>query len=192
MSYHIIKSIKVDEKEGKVYITGADNNVRPRTPHRWECTSLSQILVEQGREAVDLEILEAYESGDFQGGNNKWTRALVVLRRMPEYAQFNWRGEPYDEITERRKTPAFKAILKKALETKLPKAKFIITKSTNMGTKVYLKKLTARHVFWSPVREKAKIFRFIEDTEDVKRVFYGSNSWAWAVEQVENNQRRGI
>jgi len=71
MSYHIIKSIKVDEKEGKVYITGADNNVRPRTPHRWECTSLSQILVEQGREAVDLEILEAYESGDFQGGNNK-------------------------------------------------------------------------------------------------------------------------
>jgi len=82
--------------------------------------------------------------------------------------------------------------LKKALETKLPKAKFIITKSTNMGTKVYLKKLTARHVFWSPVREKAKIFRFIEDTEDVKRVFYGSNSWAWAVEQVENNQRRGI
>lgn len=120
MSYHIVKSIVVDEIEKKVYITGSDNNVYPRTPHKWECTSLSRMLVEDGKEAVEIEIMQEYENGNFQGNCNKWTRALKALRLLPEYEAFNWRGEPFDEITERRKTDAFKALLKKALTLKLP------------------------------------------------------------------------
>lgn len=123
MSYHVIKSIGVNEDDGKVFITGADNNVYPRTPHQWECTSLSKILVEQGREAVDLEIFKAYESGEFQCGTNKWTRALKSLRASPEYKDFDWREkyEPFEVREARRKSPAFNDLLKKALAMKLPK-----------------------------------------------------------------------
>lgn len=121
MSYHVVKQITVNEADGKVFITGADNNVYPRTPHKWECTSLSKILAEHGREAVDLEIFKAYESGDFHGGSNKWQRALKALWLLPEYKTFDWRGEPHYEIQERRKTPEFIALLKKALTSKLPK-----------------------------------------------------------------------
>lgn len=121
MSYHKVRLISIREDEGKVFITGCDNNVYPRTPRQWKCTSLSEILIEQGREAVDLEILKAYESGDFQGGANKYTKALEALWTLPEYQSFNWRGEPFDEIHERRKTPEYMDLLKKALTIKLPK-----------------------------------------------------------------------
>lgn len=92
MSYEIIKHIKVDEKNGKVLLNSTCNNVRPRTYYYQECTSLSKILTEQGREALDIEILKAYESGNFQKGNNRYTSALKRLRNHPKYKLFDWRN----------------------------------------------------------------------------------------------------
>ena len=84
MSYHIIRHIKVNEKDGTVFIKGSDNNIYPKNFRYWECQSLNKILQEQGREELDIVILKEYESGNFQGGSNRYTRALKVLYYMPQ------------------------------------------------------------------------------------------------------------
>ena len=57
MSYSIIKGIKIEN--GKVRIKGAPNNVCPRT-YEWEdCPSLTKILIEQGKDALDMELKNA-------------------------------------------------------------------------------------------------------------------------------------
>ena len=58
MSYEIIKHIKIDEKENKVMINCASNNVYPRDYHYFECKSLGKILKDQDRIALDIEILK--------------------------------------------------------------------------------------------------------------------------------------
>jgi len=121
MSYHIVKSICIDEKEGKVYITGADNNVYPRTPRKWDCPSLGDLLVEEGREAVELALFKEYENGNLQGSATKYPGLVKVLRAMPEYEQFDWRGEDYAESRRLRETPEFEALLLRVLRSKLPK-----------------------------------------------------------------------
>ena len=69
MGYEIIKSIKI--KDDKVLIKHDSNNVSPRIFHENESISLTKTLQEKGQEALDVEILKAYETGDFQRGNNK-------------------------------------------------------------------------------------------------------------------------
>ena len=63
MSYEIIKSIKI--KDNKVYINYASNNLRPLYFKEVEAESLTKILQEKNQESLDLEILQAYEEGDF-------------------------------------------------------------------------------------------------------------------------------
>ena len=178
MSYEIVRTIRV--KEDGVFLCSAANNVYPRDWQEWKCKSLSKMLMEQGRRAVDVEILKEYESGNLQGGKNKYTRALEVLKHFPEYGDFDWRGEPYDLVCERRKSPAFIALLEKALRTSLPRDKFIVFKIYGSDT-VYLRwaKRTAR---WTYEKTKAKVFRYKGDAEAVKKCFY--NSGNWEVEQI--------
>ena len=174
MSYEKIKGIRIEE--GKVMINGASNNVIPLNYHWWECTTLSKILNEQGQEALDIEILNAYESGEFQGGSNKYTRALSVLSYTlkDEYKQFDWynsQGEEYKKAQERRKTPEFKELLKKALNYKPQNEKVIIFKIgdetifSNEKPKLFLKKETSKHLFYTRSKEEAKIFKFREEAE---------------------------
>ncbi len=51
MSYEKVKSIKIDDKAGKVFITCASNNVRPLYYERSEFSSLSELLRVEGRDA---------------------------------------------------------------------------------------------------------------------------------------------
>ncbi len=182
MSYDIVQKIKVEGD--KVMITSASNNVRPHYYEKWECYLISKTLQENGQGACDLEILKAYESGDFQGGSNKYTRALEVLFHFPEYEKFNWRGSiniSYEEAKENRKSLEFEELLKKALNTYLPKDKYILTKLQTEG-RVYLYKLTTRFARWTWEKERAKIFRWKEAADGVKRLF--SNSDSWEVEKI--------
>jgi len=138
MSYEIIKSIKI--KDDKVYLNSTCSNtfsINPYTGREYrefreiECSTLTDILKNKGREALDLEILKEYENGNMQRGTNKYTRALKVLHNMPEYADFSWRnrGEAYEKANELRKTTAFDELLSKALNKRLPKDKYIIKKT---------------------------------------------------------------
>lgn len=133
MSHEIVKSIKI--KDNKVFLTSACNNVFPRTPHEWECSPLSKLLQEKGKKALDIAIFEDYENGNMQaGGKNKYTRALEVLRHLPEYKAFDWRvnRDEYEKNQKNRENiPALHELLSKALETKLPKEKYAITKEYN-------------------------------------------------------------
>lgn len=182
MSYEIIKSIKV--RDNKVFIKGASNNVYPKDWDEWECVSLTKILQEKGQEELDLEILKAYEGGSFQKGNNKYTRALKVLKHFPEYRDFDWRGDGLNDGPnhERRKTPAFTDLLKRALRTYLPKDKFILTKE-DYGRQVYLYKLTKYHAKWTDDKQKAKIFHYKVDAENLKTCF--TNGKNWEVEKIK-------
>ncbi len=174
MSYHIVKSIKIED--GKVFITGADNNVIPRTPHKWECYPLSKILQENGRESLDLEILKSYEERNFQAGRqNKYTRALKVLRHLPEYPKFDWRT--IEDREEARRSKEFEELLLKALKTPLPKQKYIITKRASDGIAYFYQRKGAGFCKWYSDRDKAKRFDFKEDAEFIKKCFTNSEGW---------------
>ncbi|HPX74026.1 MAG TPA: hypothetical protein PKW51_08945 [Methanoregulaceae archaeon] len=182
MSHEIIKSIKI--RNGKVIMHSASNNVSPHHFSVWECPSLTKILQEQGQEALDVEILKEYENGMFQQGNNKYTRALMVLRNMEEYKLYDWRTPSwaeYDEIQKRRSTPAFKNLLSTAMKTKPPKDKFIISMPYRERT-AYIRKLTSRHAFWSLDQNDAKIFSYRCDAVNVLSRF--ANTDTWNIEKV--------
>jgi len=155
--------------------------VSPKDYEPWECPSLTKILTEEGREALDAEILRTYDSGSFQGGNNKWTRALKMLRKMPEYERFNWRGEPYEEIRARRKTQEFKDLLKKALNEK-PKGrgKFIVKTPDGYIGKVRGRRIRRISIYFH--KENAKVFHYRDDIEELRSGF--TSGPYWVIEEI--------
>lgn len=174
MSYEIVKSIVV--RDGKVIIKSDSNNVRPRDFHEWECSTLTSLYQRSGREALDIEILKCYENGTFQEGNkNRYTRALEVLRHMPEYEEFNWRNGDWKETHERRKLAEFENLLKKAMYSRKPRNKFIIQKNY-FGKTVYL--FSARQTAkWTYEIKKAKVFRWLEDATGTRACYRNSEDW---------------
>ena len=57
MSYELVKSIKIDKQNKKVYITSACNNVTPHHYRTSECSYFSNILEKDGLEEMEKEIL---------------------------------------------------------------------------------------------------------------------------------------
>ena len=76
MSHEKIKSLSINEKTGEVFITSTSNNVFPYHYARRKNQWLEDLLKEKGREAVDIYILDAYNGGMMQGGNNEYNQAL--------------------------------------------------------------------------------------------------------------------
>jgi hypothetical protein len=116
MSYEKVKKIKIEND--KVYVTSKCNN--DTAPVKtWHCTYLDQFFPDI--ELVEINILKAFEEGNFQctnSINNKYTKALKSLHNMPEYTQFNWRNSDFDKncpIQAARGTAAFDKLLKLAL-----------------------------------------------------------------------------
>lgn len=179
MSYEKIKTIKLDEKEKKVFINGASNNIIPLNYRVWECEGLSKIFKEQGKE-VEIEILQEYDKGNFQGGNNKYTKALKVLRYLfkDEYFKFDWRNnweESKKSLSTEEGKKEYTELLRKALNTK-PKEKFILIKDYH-GQKAYLKKVTSKHAFWTYKENEGKIFNFKGELENIKSWFKDGEDW---------------
>ena len=164
MSYERVKGIKIENNQ--VFINSHSNNDTAES-HYWKCESLTKTLQEKGELELDIEILKAYEEGEFQSSiKNKYTRALKVLYYVlkDEYRAFSWRnnGEDYNKAQELRKSEDFKKLLMKAFLTKLPKEKFIIHNLNNNG---YVKKETSRHIFYCSEKETAKVYDFREQAE---------------------------
>ena len=87
MSYEIVRSVKIDKKNNKVFITGASNNVTPKTYTKWNCSTISHILETKGEVAAIKEILEAYWDGQFQpGGINYYSKSMSLVDRN----KYNW------------------------------------------------------------------------------------------------------
>lgn len=182
MSYYLVKSIGINEKENKVYLSAACNNVTPKYYKREECHFFTNILKEHGRRKTELAILEDYISGNLQGGSNKFTKALKLLRRNPTFIKFDWKQD-WENHNQNKKTfnDEYLKLLNDALITRLPKEKYLLAKETGeTGTKqtVYAcYRSKSRFLRWTLFPEKAKKFDFKEDVENMKKWFTGSDNW---------------
>ena len=179
MSYEIIRSISC--KNGKVIINSAESNVRPRSYVKYEYEELSKILQEKGREAVDVEILKRYENGDFQGGKNKYTKALEILRHLEEYKKFDWRDWNNNK-EEIRKSKEFEELLKKVLKMDYPKNKFVVYKY-HCYKKVY-GKFKKHSIYWTNNINEATNFYWLSDIENLKKRYISSNNWEIEVKEA--------
>lgn len=176
MSYEVVRTVKVVGDQ--VLVTSASNNVYPRTPHQWEMKYRNDKNPFTGRDAALVEVLAGYEQGSFQGGSNRFTRALETLRHMPEYKAYDWRGEPYDEIKARRDGTAYYHLLKKALDTPAERPRYVISKISAYGETVYFKQRKgASFGRWVRDITKANKYAYADDAEAVKGYFPGSSEW---------------
>jgi hypothetical protein len=188
MSYEKVRSIKIDEEQGKVFINCASNNVRPLHYTRENYPYFTKILKEKGRKEVEIELLKAYESGSLQGGNNKYTYALKVLRYVygQEYAKFNWRNhnatygtEEYKKERELRDSQEFRDLLWKALQFKKTNHKWVICKD-HWGTEV-CGKLNPTCMSWKNSLKGVTKFDFEKEAED--NIFSNFKD-VWYVKQI--------
>tara|TARA_R100001530_G_scaffold112862_1_gene79832 strand:- start:4280 stop:4822 length:543 start_codon:yes stop_codon:yes gene_type:complete len=165
MSHEKVKSICIDEENNKVFINCASNNVRPLSYSREEYPFFSKILKEKGKEAVEIELLSCYDSGTLQDGKNKYTKALKVLYYVlkEEYNKFDWRNN-WEEFKKNKDSQEYKDLLKKCLNYKFPKSKFIITKITYDGDCYGKRCLTCMK--WFRDKDKATKFDFKEEAEN--------------------------
>ena len=186
MSYEKVRSISL--KDNKVFVTSASNNVRPLTYDRNFYPSLSKIYAEKGKDYVEVEILRIFEEGSFQGGTNKFTKALKVLRYVftEEYKRFDWNNhnaplgsKERNKEDELRKSQEFRDLFRKALDYKHTKTKFVITKD-NYGQKVYGKK-NPTCISWGLSPEKATKFDFFGEA---KENIYLAYKDVWQVEEL--------
>lgn len=184
MSYEIVRNVKVSS-DGVATVKSASNNVYPRTPSEWTMSYRSEHNPFTGKLGAEVEIFAGYEQGDFQGGSNKFTRQLEVLRHLPEYAKFDWRGD-WDGTKESREDKrAYYELLATALQTPAPKARFAIAKNSpyTLGQKVYGRyRRGGRAIYWTSDKSKATLYRFADDAENIKKSFYNSDNWE--VEEV--------
>lgn len=164
MSHYIIKKIEI--KDNKVFATGKCNNDTEPFKES-EIPSLSEILQKEGLAEVEMEILRAYEDGNFQsrGEGNKYSRAIDNLRLMDEYTtQWSWRESTYKDdcpIFQNRhneqKRGEFNALLIKAFM--LPKLqKNVVVTKQNYGETIYVKAVTTRLIKFTNKLEEAKKF----------------------------------
>lgn len=179
MSYDIVRSVKID-KNGTVTLKSASNNVWPRTPSEWQMTYRNEHNPFTGKLGGEVEVFAGYEQGSFQGGSNKFTRQLEVLRYMPEYAAFDWRNN-WETAKENNKSKReYYELLARALKTPAPKPRYAIVKNSpyTLGQKVYFRQRKGAGVArWYYEAEKATLFRYAEDAEHTKQCFNNSENW---------------
>lgn len=178
MSYLCTRSVCINTKEQKVFLTGASNNVYPKTYERFECTPLSEILRNEGKEAVEIAILQDYIDGNLQGGSNKYTRALKILRNNPAFAKFDWQNS-WDEHRKNKEENAeeYRDLLAQALKSSLPSEKYCITKRHGENTVYAQHRKGGRYIYWTMYKEKAKRFDFEQEARNLLKSFSGSESW---------------
>ena len=184
MSYDIVRSIKVDDEKKSVTITAAANNVTPRYYTAHEASYFAEIWKEKGKEAVEIELVKAFESGNFQGGASKYQKAATRLRRMKAYQEFNWRcgglGDEYTKVSDNRRerVDEFDALVLKALKTKEPKTKFVIKADKPFyGEMYFYARANARTCRWWNEIKKAKVFTTHEEAEGERKCWRNSEDW---------------
>ncbi len=186
MSYVIIKKIHFDKKKKKFIATWAESNERCYAGggRCWykddDSFEFNEIAQTKGLEEADMHILMEYVSGNFQGGNNKYTRALQLLQHTPEAKPFI-SYEYYSKYGDKRiEMPEFRKWLKWALHTKLPKPRFVIATPSYINNTIY-GKFTGRTMYWKINVKEATKFRWKEDAKEVIRWFNPSTTKNWKV-----------
>lgn len=92
MSYDIIRGLKITNQQ--VIITAASSNVYPKHYTKSESPSLTKILVEDGKSAVERIIVGEFLNGNFQGGTSIYRNIASFIRQ--EYG-YTW-DTPDEEV----------------------------------------------------------------------------------------------
>jgi hypothetical protein len=114
MSHYICRSLKIDEKEGKVYMTGTDNNVFRVNPmtgrehreyNRSEFPFFTRVLQSEGRTRVEeylaIDALDGnikFQSGRFLDFTKWYWSRVETDQELRE--KTSWRHHNYDGDTE--------------------------------------------------------------------------------------------
>lgn len=170
MSYDIIQGIKVNEKAGTVTIKAASSNVSPQTFNWFESPSLSMILRDQGRIALDKVMLREFWGGNFQRGGSLYDRTIKYYKsRIP----MEW-GNVGDEVGKVYHDTKIlftdEQLTDKLYECYLAFKKRDTTKEWIIKTKDpfkiggdYLLKRSTRHIWMTTHAKIAKTFKSKED-----------------------------
>jgi len=171
MSYQIIKKVEIDKKEKAVYLTSHCNNVSPKTDSRWRCVYYDLMAKKEEWENIELDILSVFEKGSFQGSGTKYARANKILQNMPEFDKMNWR-KSWDDYKKYDKTKEYWDLLKKALNTKLPKTKYLIEKTYYNGDIIFAKyRKGSRYIGWTRDKKTATKFDYQNEADRVIEAF---------------------
>lgn len=87
MSHEIIKSIKIDSKNKKVFITSYSNNITPKIFKKWHCSYYDDFFDKGGVEAIQKHILFSFFSGVNQGLSTNYGKAMKL---------FKYEGDSYE------------------------------------------------------------------------------------------------
>lgn len=141
MSHLKLKNVSINVKTNKVFITGYENNVYPKIASKYESEMFSEILKNNGVEAVEREIFEAFVQGNFQGKSTFYGKIYYLSK-----------NDNIDEMMQ---------LLKQIRQTK---ENFI----AKVGEQ-YVYKVTTARAFYSQYLEKAKHFNLLESLMIKKR-----------------------
>ena len=76
MSYYKIKSINIDIKSKKVFITSASSNTTPIIYDKWHAKSFDKYFDDGGIEAIQREILFEFFNRNFQGESTNYGKCI--------------------------------------------------------------------------------------------------------------------
>ena len=162
MSYEIVKTIKIDKVNKKVFIKSAANNVHPLYFRLWEATLFSRLFEEKGLVALEKEILLEYFKGNIQKSNNNYEKSLILL----DYQIYNW--DTVGDKNSVRQTPKYSYDeLKEVLYQnyiaycKREKGKFVIYCKPK---ELFVSRFVKNGCYLVP-KEDAKVFPSKEDAE---------------------------
>ena len=165
MGYTIVKSIKICMKTKSVYITGACNNVYPRTYTKRKCEYYSDILKIEGRECLDRELCLDYWEGNMQGTKNIYDRSMYHAR-----LEFPWQIVGVDgEVREWHDREEYENYVKNTIYPYFEnyknrdKTKIILKKITGSNEGYYLHKCNKKSDFLSKNIKQAKVFTGAKD-----------------------------
>lgn len=154
MSHTIIKSIRITNNS--VIITGASNNVYPRTYCTEEARYYSDVLCSGGKTAVEILILKQYFKGNFKG-SDKYSFAVnrcllhEKLDRQEEWSKC--KNEKYEiELLNK-----FHHYLKNPPQKQLCAIRHIKTGQ-------FLKSVTTRHIIFNP--QKYRVFNSVDAAQN--------------------------
>lgn len=154
MSHTIIKSIRI--AGNSVIITGASNNVYPRTYYTEEAQYYSEILRTEGITAVEKFILKQYFEGNFKG-NDKYNFAV---NRCLFHEKLN-RQEEWDKCNNKEYENKLLNKFHHYLKNPPPKQPCVIRHTKTGG---FLKSVTTRYIRFHP--QKYRIFNSVDAAQN--------------------------
>jgi hypothetical protein len=188
MSYDIIRGIKVDEKEGTVTVKAASNNVYPKDFTWFTSPSLSRILKEDGREALDKVMLKEFWGGNFQGGESLYNKSVKYCSANLPHVWGNV-GKAEDVGTEKY---GEKVLYTYDQLTQALYDNYLLFKKRKFGKFrikyddfSYIKKITTKFIIPTASKEHAKIFKSFEEAVIYARKTFPNDKAHNQVEEIK-------